>query len=642
MMWREARQRDEKGAIAVVVALLSIVLFVTAALAVDLGNVWSRKRDVQKQVDVAALSAGYLLPQTAANTTQIANEVAKYLQDNSAVGQSATITGAQLLNGVLTDGEVTFQNDDGSACTSDCTRMKVVAPVAEVDFAFAGILGVDTGTVQRDASVRVMGSLPPAYDMLPFWLPSGCALGPAQADTDGGTNGGGLPTPAPTTSTPTPTPTATSTATSSPSGTSTATTSSSPTASPSPSPTFTPGLPVGPHTIGGASVSAAMGTSRTMSGITVSSPNKIDRATIRFYAPDGSRFVDYAATIKKASNVLNVPSFQASTEVTDTPGEWKVYALVQRNKITEISSNNLLFTVTGGTPSSSAPPSASASSTSSASASPSPTASSSSTPAPTSVPVGCMGQDRGNFGQLDSPRKGLSGSNNKRLALNVAEGLDHQLVPFQFAPGQTPSKDCGSSNKGYITGAQPDNVSLDGRNCIQSDTGNDGPSIYDGMIAGVDGKPGRLSIARPGNSTSPLCVGRSNMVIGSATINNDLLSCFLRNGATLADVVSSDGANESMLDPSVLESPRMVWLPVVYATDRAQKNFQPILEFVPAFITDETQTAGPSVHNGLEVNGSSVKVMSVFVFDKDALPLDFRAPTVTYGPLLRSIVRLVN
>jgi hypothetical protein len=253
-----------------------------------------------------------------------------------------------------------------------------------------------------------------------------------------------------------------------------------------------------------------------------------------------------------------------------------------------------------------------------------------------------MGQDRGNFGQLDSPRKGVSGTNNI-LALNIAEGLDHQLTPFVFATNQAVTKDCGSTNKGFITGAYPDNVSQDGRNCIQGQTGNDGKSIYEGLIAGTEGKPGRLSVTRPGNSTSPLCVGRANLVFGSSTINNDLLSCFLRNGATKEQLASNEGVTEAMLDPSIVDSPRLVWLPVVYATDRAQKNFQPILEFVPAFITDETQSAGPSADNGLQVNGNSVKVMSVFVFNKDALPLPAQSPSVKYnGTLLRSIVRLVN
>ena len=98
-----------------------------------------------------------------------------------------------------------------------------------------------------------------------------------------------------------------------------------------------------------------------------------------------------------------------------------------------------------------------------------------------------------------------------------------------------------------------------------------------------------------------------------------------------------------MLDPAVVDSPRFVWLPVVYATDRAQKDFQPILEFVPAFITDETQTTAATADNGVEISGNSVKALTLFCFNKEALPLNAQSPTVTYGSTrLRSIVRLVD
>ena len=220
-------------------------------------------------------------------------------------------------------------------------------------------------------------------------------------------------------------------------------------------------------------------------------------------------------------------------------------------------------------------------------------------------------------------------------------GLDHQLVPYTFSPTQTVTKDCGSAAKGFIDGAAPDNTPQDGRNCIMGDTGNDGPAIFDGLISGVDGHLGRLSTSRPGNQTT--CPARGNLTINGHGVNNDVLSCFLRNGATLDDLAQSEGVDQSMLDPSVVDSPRFVWLPVVYATDRAQKNFQPILEFIPAFITDETQSATASSDNGLEVNGNSVKVLTVFCFNKEALPLSAQSPTVTYASeRLRSIVRLVD
>jgi hypothetical protein len=102
-----------------------------------------------------------------------------------------------------------------------------------------------------------------------------------------------------------------------------------------------------------------------------------------------------------------------------------------------------------------------------------------------------------------------------------------------------------------------------------------------------------------------------------------------------------------MLDPAVVRSPRFVWLPVVYATDRAQKGFQPIIAFVPGFITEETQTSPPNDAaghvNGLEVNGNSVKVLHVLTFNRAALPPDELEDTSDYDDDVGgAIVRLVG
>jgi hypothetical protein len=255
----------------------------------------------------------------------------------------------------------------------------------------------------------------------------------------------------------------------------------------------------------------------------------------------------------------------------------------------------------------------------------------------TNVPVGCVGQDRGNFGQLFSPRVG-NPNKQEALARNFAFGLDHRLLPFDTARfGE--QKECAKGNgSGRIAGAQLDDVSRDGNNCIIGDTGNDGPKMYDGLIGGVDGRPGRLDVVN-----GPTACDRPSLTIGGREINNDVLRCFLRNGATLDKIAQESGVTPSMLDASVLRSPRLVWLPVVVATDRAQKGFQPIVDFVPAFITDETQSAQATAANGLQINGNSIKSIRLFVFNKDALPIDEGSPDSDYSETLdRPIVRLIG
>jgi hypothetical protein len=583
------RSRSERGAIAIVVAVLATALFGCAALAVDLGNAWARKRAVQKQVDVSALAAGWKLPMTVANQSSIADRVASYFDDtnNQVTGQGA-VTGAQLLNGDTADGEILWQNPDGSACSDNCLQMRVIAPAARVDFGFANIFGMSHTDVQRTATVRVVSELPPADETLPFWLPTGCGYGPTEADT---TQGG-----------------TTSTATASPTATATTTTTS---VRFQPDPTD-----VGTQALVGASVTEVgyMGAT-TVSGYSVSGLNGVKKVTLRAYPPTGTGYVDFAA---QTTSNGSLPSFQVSqADITKIPGDWWIWALVRSGSTDYYSTNHLIIRVTGG---------------------PDPTATATPTVSDTGISVGCIGQDRGNFGQLDSPRH-EGGSKQTRFGRNIALGLDHTLVPYVFAEGETERKQC--DEPGYVLpAAQLDDISRNGNNCVIGDTGNDGPTTYDGLVTGLgDGTPGRLEVVH-GHTT---CHDRSDVSIDGHLINNDVLSCFLRHGATLASISATSGVSTSMLDPDVMKSPRFVWLPVVYAYDRAQKSFQPIRTFVPGFITDETQTSGATSSNGLELDGNSVKVLHVFTFNRDALPPLEDSRTTDYNASMGgAIVRLVG
>src|SRR3954463_5276445 len=49
--------RGERGAVAVVVALLAIVLFGAAAYAIDAGNLWQTRRNMVTATDAGALAA---------------------------------------------------------------------------------------------------------------------------------------------------------------------------------------------------------------------------------------------------------------------------------------------------------------------------------------------------------------------------------------------------------------------------------------------------------------------------------------------------------------------------------------------------------------------------------------------------------
>ncbi len=255
--------------------------------------------------------------------------------------------------------------------------------------------------------------------------------------------------------------------------------------------------------------------------------------------------------------------------------------------------------------------------------------------------VSCVGSSRGNFGQLESPRDPPTTKKN-RLALNIALGLDHRVDALL---------DHGYDEcTGGRAGEQLDDASRDGNTCIMPDPGNDGPGLYEGFVGGVAGHPGRVAAAN--GDTRPGCNG-GNTAIGSVTINNDLLSCYLTNDdLTLSDLMQDDGVTTEMLDPAVINSPRFVWLPVVYRNDRSSKTWQPIKRFVPGFITDET---GPSTRtssnrtddNGIYCNGGgtckSLSSVQVFSFNADALPIDERNAVSDYDEELgRETLRLID
>lgn len=617
---RRHHTEQDRGAVAVVFGVLCVVLFAVSALAVDLGNAWARQRAVQKQVDVSALSVGNLLPATLENRAAIADAVAARLNDadNQAVG-SATVTGAQLLDGDHGNGQILFRNPDDSLCelndTEDrCLRMEVIAPPAWVDFGLANVIGENGTTVRAAATVEVQSALPDPSKTLPFWLPNGCGYGPAIGDVGGG---------APISSEPAPTATA------------------------SADPAAGPVEPRGTHWLSGGPsghYSAAVNSTITLSGLTISMTpedfNKNDQASIRLYRPPDYRtYIDFAVSdADKLTNPLNVPPFQVTSTVTGTPGLWEIRALIvphgrDEPSISTDASARYLQVGPEATPTA-APTTAGPTADPSAS--------------PSSVPVGCYARERGNFGQLESPRRGVSPIQ-QALAPNIALGLDHQLVPFEGAT----SNNCGRHYPipgGVFDQADGAGNPVNGANCITGDTGNDGPKMYEGFVAGLsDGTRGRLDADVPGRETSPLCSSRSNMTVGSHSINNDVLSCFLRNGAHVDDLSQPTSASNTVdmqrarLDPRVMDSPRFVWLPVVYANDRAEKDFQPILDFVAGFITDETQSTAATSANGLTISGQKLTELRIYIFNKDALPPESTQDTTEYTDAIgQPVVRLVG
>lgn len=162
------RSHDERGAVAILTALVSVVLLVVAGLAVDIGNTWARRGQLQVQADRAATYAAQFLPaDTAAEKLTLAKGVAFYIACHPVIGQRqldpaiptcpadpSSSTLDTYANRLLSDGSITFPVRN---------QVKVITPRARVDFGFGRVAG-KTGTTQRrqaTAKVTSPGMLSP-------------------------------------------------------------------------------------------------------------------------------------------------------------------------------------------------------------------------------------------------------------------------------------------------------------------------------------------------------------------------------------------------------------------------------------------------------------------------------------------------
>lgn len=109
-------------------------------------------------------------------------------------------------------------------------------------------------------------------------------------------------------------------------------------------------------------------------------------------------------------------------------------------------------------------------------------------------------------------------------------------------------------------------------------------------------------------------------------INDDLLSCFIVNGASVGDLVAGNVTGTQALSADIFASPRFFWLPVLDTDPYTGRKSWPIIDFRPGFITDQALTAthdAPgtiSAFNGLETEPSGIREVKVVLFDELALP----------------------
>jgi Flp pilus assembly protein TadG len=147
-------RREDAGAVAVITAICSLVLFGVAAMTVDLGRLWEVRRQSQSEVDLAALAGALHLPGTPilACTTAL-----KYLRANTPVGQSPEDIDPDTMCTAsgTSDGQVEISNN--------ASRITVRTHPKVVNFGLAGAMGFKNGATgaQATAEIRSPGGLDP-------------------------------------------------------------------------------------------------------------------------------------------------------------------------------------------------------------------------------------------------------------------------------------------------------------------------------------------------------------------------------------------------------------------------------------------------------------------------------------------------
>jgi Flp pilus assembly protein TadG len=592
------RHRDDRGAVAIMFALLSIMLLTVAALATDIGNAAARHTTTQTQADFAALAGGQLMTATGTKgmtvSPAIAAAVAAELNNNqpqddgvgktTCVQNHTCVTAAQLTDGDLTNGEVRYVSGG----------LQVISPSNWVAFGMAKAIGIQGTHVSARATVQIFS---PGEHVLPYYAAQGCDYGTQTISQT--TNGQD----------------ATTVNLYEPPGTDNTATESGLVTTP-PSAANSAGVPYPvpantPLEIDGTGFTNVNMVGFFESGGTVAGP-----------AP---KTIAITKSMITGDTVIKIPDISGvglSQDVwyvrvsTDGGATWSAEATGK--KLTTLNALPL------------------------------------SVGSPNLVCGG--GSTTGNFGTLDvhnySPNAPTGNDDN--VAYNIAAGLQHPLGLFP-SPASPYTCDKGGATPGSIMWPN------DNTNCIATQTGSvSGDDAYSGLVAPQWKNPTPVPPALLTNLSAGTGCAASGVptttYFNSVLINNDTLSCFFSSpSTTIGDV---DTSNYTLSGPAfntaIWNSPRFVWIPVMTPPTCGNCTNYQILDFRPAYITDQLNSATQStpltscsntVCNGLTLgnNGHSIAPLKVVLLNIKSLPPPpNNGPVSPYNGIGPPIVRLVN
>ncbi len=219
----------------------------------------------------------------------------------------------------------------------------------------------------------------------------------------------------------------------------------------------------------------------------------------------------------------------------------------------------------------------------------------------------------GNFGSIDFP---WSNNPNDNIVKGIKDGVP---PPMTLKTWPAPPYPGPNLCKGDPLGVYSESTSLkENTNCVNTTTGLRAGAAYDGLLKPTDG---RLLVP-----TSSTCQTLGQPASGTFNENRDLLSCFLTNNTDSISKAVAYNGTQPLFIPEIWESPRFLLVPKL-EQDPTGNKWMPIVDFVPAFITDEVTgskrqspvLSGDTDH-GFVVHNKQVRAMRVFFFDIDALP----------------------
>jgi hypothetical protein len=584
------RQRNERGAIAVLFALLAVVLMAIAAMGVDLGNAWQQKRQVQEGSDLATEAGagikGANLPASgivhscsygnagALATDQSVLDISSYLAaqaypDKTGTAYTSLLSGlpAQLTDCSMDNGEVVYglpvKSGNTWSVTYNKNQLSLVAPPKTVDFGLARILGFSSVGVGGVSTVEIKS---PKVSALPFYAFNGCDYGPQTLQQPNGGHSA-LPVILANSSDPSPASSNRATLTS---------------VTPNFYPAGTASGTLQPIDIAGTNLTGVTKVGFFESGNGGAGPSPV--TTTSFTVNGAGTSIHLDDLPDQARGVTGVQEFWYIRVMIN--GQWSAYSSDSIGNVTNAPR------LTIGTP-----------------------------------PLVCgQGPSSGNFGTLLLSHAPYNGADAVGAA-NVALGLTNSLAIY-------PS---GGLADGTCSSAQTQTVlwNTDGTNCVDTDTGMSAKVASGGFLGLTSAAVGgNQYLMYPNHQTKCANNGttEATTTISGRLVNNDTLTCFFLSPSTHISDVDTNPAgggytgSTPLISSKIYDSPRFAYVPVLKVQpSQGGSNKYQIVDFRACFITDQPPSAikgdpPGSATNGFTMDSNGVNSVQVIFLNPDALP----------------------